>query len=88
MLFGPNDIRQLCIRIVEANQTSDDAKVRELVRELQFAIRSQIQQTRVMAAHAVRRSFLKSSGSIEESQNGSNWPYGGRERHDNSPAGR
>jgi hypothetical protein len=40
----------------------------------------------VMAAHAVRQSFLKSPGSYEEGQNGSTWSCAEQARHDKPPA--
>ena len=80
MLFGPHNIRQLCVQIVEANQADDDDKVRQLVAELQSAIRSHIQQTRVMAAHAVKRSFLRSESYPAE--NSSCWPFADKNVHD------
>ena len=86
MLSGPNNIRQLCNQIVEANKINDDAKVHRLTGELRLAIRSHIQQTRVMAAHAVRQSFLKSPGSYEEGKNGSTWSCAEQARHDKPPA--
>lgn len=85
MLFGPHDIRQLCVHIVEANKANDEVKVSRLLRELQSAIRSHIQQTRTMAAHAVRRSFLKSSESYKQRHDRSSWPYADGERHDELP---
>lgn len=81
MLFGPHNIRQLCGQIVEANQANDDEKVRRLVSELQSAIRSHIQQTRVMAAHAVRRSFIRPEP-YTETKNNSRRQFADKNVHD------